>query len=244
MATDFEPQTAGPPEEDPFLYDTEQLHAIAGDSVVRQGLAYFKENRVMDLDLEEDGLWARVEGGRPDFPYTTQLTYEDDGSLYVSCDCGFEDEPVCKHAVAVLYSYAARRTGSEEPLASAMDNAIKERTQRGHTEVKVKHLSGEPWFGAWRASSVTSTTHRPQSYRVHIRSLSKRSNYCTCPDFAVNQLGTCKHIEAVLHKVSKRRNYRKIKDQPPPFPFVYLAWDVDTPPNPGAPNSGNYGGPG
>ncbi|MCP4376298.1 MAG: DEAD/DEAH box helicase, partial [bacterium] len=137
---------------------------------------------------------------------------------------------VCKHAVAVLYSYAARRAGSEEPLASAMDNAIKESTQRGHTEVKVTHLSGEPWFGAWRASSVTSTTHRPQSYRVHIRSLSNRSNYCTCPDFAVNQLGTCKHIEAVLHKVSKRRNYRKIKDQPPPYPFVYLAWDVEKAP--------------
>jgi len=93
--------------------------------------------------------------------------------------------------------------------------------------VKVKHLSGEPWFGAWRASSVTSTTHRPQNYRVHIRSLIKRSNYCTCPDFAVNQLGTCKHIEAVLHKVSKRRNYNRIKDQPSPYPFVYLAWDVE-----------------
>ena len=166
MTADFETRTSPLSEEDPFLYDTEQLHVIAGDSVVRQGLAYFKENRVMHLDLEEKGLWAQVEGGRPNLPYTTQLTYEDDGSLYVSCDCGFEDEPVCKHAVAVLYSYAARRSGGEEPLASAMDNAIKERTQRGHTEVKVKHLSGELWFGAWRASSVTSTTHLPQSYRT------------------------------------------------------------------------------
>ena len=228
MTTDS--KTTPPPDVDPFLYDTEQLHTIAGDSVVRQGLAYFKENRVMDLNLEENGLWARVEGGRVDFPYTTELTYEDDGSLYVQCDCGFEDEAVCKHAIAVLYSYAARRAGGEEPLVSAMESAIKERTQRGHTEVRVKHLSGEPWFGAWRASSVTSTTHRPQSYQVHIRSLSKRSNYCTCPDFAVNQLGTCKHIEAVLHKVSKRRNYRKIKDQPPPHPFVYLAWEVESAP--------------
>jgi predicted nucleic acid-binding Zn finger protein len=23
-------------------------------------------------------------------------------------------------------------------------------------------------------------------------------NYCSCPDFAVNTLGTCKHIEALL----------------------------------------------
>jgi hypothetical protein len=189
LATDLE--TTPPPslEQDPFLYDTDRLHAIAGESVVRQGLAYFKENRVMELDLEENGLFARVEGGRPDFPYTTQLTYEDDGSLYVSCDCGFVEEPVCKHAVAALYHYAAARAGGEESFASAKEGAIEERTQRGRTEVKVRRLSGEPWFGAWRAASVTSTTHRPQSYRVHIRSLSKRSNYCTCPDFAVNQLG-------------------------------------------------------
>ena len=215
---------------DPLLYDTEQLHAIAGEAVIRQGLAYFKENRVMDLNLEENGLWARVEGGRLGFPYTTELAYGDNGSLYVKCDCGFEDETVCKHAIAVLFSYAARRAEGEEPLASAMESAIKERTQRGHTEVRVKHLSGEPWFGTWRASSLTSTTHRPQSYQVHIRSLSKRSNYCTCPDFAVNQLGTCKHIEAVLHKVSKRRNYTKVINQPPPYPFVYLAWDVESAP--------------
>ncbi len=227
LTSDFESNTYPPPGEDPFLYDTEQLHAIAGDSVVRQGLAYFKENRVMDLELEENGLWARVEGGRTDLPYSTQLTYADDGSLYASCDCGFEDETICKHAVAVLFSYAARRAGSGESLASAMDNAIEERTLRGRTEVKVTHVNGEPWFGAWRTSSLTSTTHRPQSYRVHIRSLSKRSNFCTCPDFAVNQLGTCKHIEAVLHKISKRRNYSKIKDQPPPRPFTYLAWEVE-----------------
>jgi len=230
LATDIETKTPPSLEQDPFLYDTDQLHDIAGESIVRQGLAYFKENRVMDLDLVENGLFARVEGGRPDFPYTTQLTYEDDGSLYVGCDCGFAEEPVCKHAVAVLYHYAAARAGGEESLTSAKDGAIEERTQRGRTEVKVRHLSGEPWFGAWRAASVTSTTHRPQSYRVHIRSLSKRSNYCTCPDFAVNQLGTCKHIEAVLHKVSKRRDYKKIKQQPPPYPFIYLAWDMEKPP--------------
>jgi len=137
----------------------------------------------------------------------------------------------CSHAVAILYHYTAAQAGGEESFASAKDGAIEERTQRGRTEVKVRRLSGEPWlFGAWRAALVTSTTHRPQSYRVHIRSLNKRSNYCTCPGFAVNQLGTCKHIEVVLHKVSKRRDYKKIKQQPPPHPFVYLAWDLEKPP--------------
>jgi hypothetical protein len=33
-------------EEDPFLYDAEQLQALAGEATVRLGLARFKENRV------------------------------------------------------------------------------------------------------------------------------------------------------------------------------------------------------
>ncbi len=212
--------------EDPFLYDTDRLHAIASASVVRQGLEYFKEDRVMDLHWEDASLCARVEGSRPDEPYRVVLSHDPDQALQVRCECGFAEEPVCKHAVAILYSYATQLSDREEAIGSAMDTAIEERSKRGRSEVKVEHLSGEPWFGTWRAASLVSTTHRKQSYTVHIRSLHERSNYCTCPDLATNQLGTCKHIEAVLHKIRKRRDYKKIQDLPPPFPFVYLAWDV------------------
>ena len=40
----------------------------------------------------------------------------------------------------------------------------------------------------------------PGEYRVEIRSLRDRFNYCSCPDFKKNSLGTCKHIEKVLSK--------------------------------------------
>ena len=80
----------------------------------------------------------------------------------------------------------------------------------------VQHLSGKPWFGEWQAETIGSETHFPQRYQVTIRSLKQRANICTCPDFRINQLGTCKHIEAVLHKISKRRDYNKIKELQPP----------------------------
>ena len=38
----------------------------------------------------------------------------------------------------------------------------------------------------------------PQEYKVEVRSFIKLFNYCTCPDFNKNFLGTCKHIEKVL----------------------------------------------
>jgi predicted nucleic acid-binding Zn finger protein len=33
---------------------------------------------------------------------------------------------------------------------------------------------------------------------VALRGVGLFDNYCACPDYAVNTLGTCKHIEAVL----------------------------------------------
>ncbi|MCA1766370.1 MAG: DEAD/DEAH box helicase, partial [Desulfobulbaceae bacterium] len=135
----------------------------------------------------------------------------------------------CRHVVAVLFAYADQ-CGESNELISAVDNAIKDRTKRGRTEVRVEATSGEPWFGLWRASSPTATSHFPRSYRVTIRSLHRRANFCTCPDFANNQLGTCKHIEAVLHKIGKNPDYENLRRQPAPFPYVYLAWDVDNAP--------------
>jgi len=221
---------AVPAEQDPFLFDSEQLHAIAGASTIGKGLVYFKDHRVTDLDRDDSRLWASVEDEDEDLVLGTELSYDPDGNLVAACQCGGEEnDAVCKHAVAALYAYAAQRSETDQ-LLGAVDSAIEERTQRGRTEVKVEHRGGEPWFGTWRATSIASASHFSRSYGVHIRSLHQRANYCSCPDFATNQLGTCKHIEAVLHKVSKRRDYKKIKDQTAPYPYVYLAWDVEDAP--------------
>jgi SNF2 family DNA or RNA helicase len=215
--------------EDPFLYDTDKLLAIASEAVIQRGLSYFKEDRVTDLHWEDSSLCATVEGSQPDEPYRVELSHDDHQHLQGQCDCAFDREPLCKHAVAVLFSYADQLSYKEE-IGSAKDLAIEERTKRGRSEVRVSQLSGEPWFGTWRAASIASATHRKQTYTVHIRSLHARINYCTCPDLATNQLGTCKHIEAVLHQIRKRRDYKKIRNLSPTVPFVYLAWDVDDAP--------------
>ncbi|NJD06962.1 MAG: DEAD/DEAH box helicase, partial [Methylococcaceae bacterium] len=78
--------------------------------------------------------------------------------------------------------------------------------------------------------SLVSATHWQQSYQVQIRSLDQRVNYCSCPDLAINRLGTCKHIEAVLHFARSRPDYQKLKDQGCPVSFVHLAWESATRP--------------
>lgn len=213
-----------------FLYDTERLHSIASDELVKQGLAYFSDNRVFALDMSADKLTAQVEDAEDDEPYWLELT-NSDGQLTVSCDC-HEDADVCKHAVAALYAYADQYGFEEDTklLGSAVDEAIQERVKKGRNEVRVKLINGNLGFGSWQASSIVSTTHWQRSYQVQIRSLDQRMNYCSCPDLAGNRLGTCKHIEAVLHYAGKQPGYEELKEAGCPVSFAYLAWESATRP--------------
>jgi superfamily II DNA or RNA helicase len=213
---------------DLFLYDTERLHDLAAEDLVRQGLRYFCDNRVISVERQDRRLIAQVEDEDEEV-YWLELTTGDESGLVASCDCGSE-LPACVHAIAALYAYADQYGQDQEGLGSAVDEAIQERVKKGRNEVKVKLLSGNLGFGTWQATSLVSATHWQRSYQVQIRSLDQRVNYCTCPDLASNRLGTCKHIEAVLHFARGRPDYQRLKDQGCPVSFVHLAWESATRP--------------
>lgn len=213
---------------DPFLYDTERLQTLADEELIKQGLTYFNDNRVIALNPEEGRLLAEVEDEDGEV-YWLNMLPGDEGELNFNCDCN-ADQKVCRHALAALYSYADQYGQNDANLGTAMDDAILERIKKGRNEVKVKLLSGNIGFGTWQATSLVSATYWKRSYQVQIRSLDQRMNYCTCPDLASNRLGTCKHIEAVLHYAKSRPEYRQLKDQASPVSFVYLAWESATRP--------------
>ncbi len=48
-----------------------------------------------------------------------------------------------------------------------------------------------------------------KEYKVAIRDYEFGLNFCSCPDFKVNGLGTCKHIEYVLHQLKKDKSNDK-----------------------------------
>ena len=58
-------------------------------------------------------------------------------------------------------------------------------------------------------------------YTVRIRSLDEIKNSCTCPDFQSNNLGTCKHIEAVLLWLADTQEGKKPR-RPHRYAEVYL----------------------
>lgn len=214
---------------DPFFFDQDRLQSIADRTVIHSGLEDHREHRVMEIDQDQELLRGQVEGADPDIPNEVAIRFGDTG-LSFACDCedgssGF----VCRHIVAVLLRYSDQR-GETDQLLTATDSAIKDRIKRGRAEVEAERLSGEPWFGSWRATSLGGASPFPRSYEVTIRSLQHRTNFCTCPDFAGNQLGTCKHIEAVLHKIGKHPQYEQFREQAAPYPYVYLGWEVEDAP--------------
>ena len=65
----------------------------------------------------------------------------------------------------------------------------------------LENLTGEPFFSEFRVSNPVSKS----SYRVAIRGPGPGGNFCSCPDYATSELGTCKHIEFTLARLEKKR---------------------------------------
>ena len=75
-----------------------------------------------------------------------------------------------------------------------VEQQIAERRERAQSAVvKVEARPAGGLYGDYRVESASGKT-----YRVAMRGPGLFENYCSCPDFAVNTLGTCKHIEALL----------------------------------------------
>src|SRR5215469_2275589 len=85
-------------------------------------------------------------------------------------------------------------------LVMLVEQQIAERRERAPVAIAklLERPSGEP-YGDYRVQSASGKT-----YRVAMRGPGLFENYCSCPDFAVNTLGTCKHIEALLLRLGKR----------------------------------------
>src|SRR3989475_2492817 len=81
-----------------------------------------------------------------------------------------------------------------------VEEQISERKDRARAAIaRVLARPDGQLFGDYRVKSASGKT-----YRVAMRGPGLFENYCSCPDFAVNTLGTCKHIEALLVRLGKR----------------------------------------
>src|SRR5471032_1093037 len=88
---------------------------------------------------------------------------------------------------------------------------------------RLENLGSEPFFSEFRVSNPVSKS----SYRVAIRGLGPGGNFCSCPDYATSELGTCKHLEFALARLEKKRGAKTAfaRGYQPAFSELYLRND-------------------
>ena len=86
----------------------------------------------------------------------------------------------------------------------------------------LRNLGPDPLFSEFQVTNPQSRT----TYRVAIRASAPGRNFCACPDFATNALGTCKHIEFTLARLERRPGAPRAlaRGRTPPFSEVYLRY--------------------
>ena len=65
----------------------------------------------------------------------------------------------------------------------------------------LENLGTEPFYSEFAVTNPQSKGR----YRVAIRGTKLGENFCSCPDFATNDLGTCKHVEFTLARLETKR---------------------------------------
>lgn len=67
-----------------------------------------------------------------------------------------------------------------------------------------------------------------KTYKIAIRGDNPGDNYCSCPDYSINNLGTCKHIEFVLSRLIKKPGAKKAFSQgyAQPYSEIYLNYGL------------------
>jgi superfamily II DNA or RNA helicase len=97
------------------------------------------------------------------------------------------------------------------------------RRQYGRAQsFKLKNVGDDPVFSDFEVTNPQNGNR----YRVAIRGANLGENYCACPDFATNDLGTCKHIEFVLGKLARKRGGERAlaRGFHPPYSEIYLLY--------------------
>ncbi|HET9595370.1 MAG TPA: SNF2-related protein, partial [Anaeromyxobacteraceae bacterium] len=149
------------------------------------------------------------------------------GALDPSCTCG---DRGCAHAAALglllVGDEASGRADEETDSPTLRDAELRRREARGSSELfEIRRLGGAQLVGRYEVTSPSA-----RAYQVTLRALDARHNGCSCADFATNQLGTCKHVEAVLHHLRRDapRRVQRALSAGPAASYLHLVFEPES----------------
>ncbi len=152
----------------------------------------------------------------------TDTTAARDGAAISSSAKARASKASAKKTAGKKAPAAPRLSRQRRPTAMPVDDWQRALRQQFGSEQDfgLENLGAEPVFSDFRVSNPASRS----TYRVSIRGAQPGDNLCACADFATNDLGTCKHIEFTLARISSKRGGKAAlaRGFTPPFSEVYL----------------------
>ena len=89
---------------------------------------------------------------------------------------------------------------------------------------RLENVGDHPLFSDYALTNPESG----RKYKIAIRGDKPGDNYCSCPDFSINNLGTCKHIEYTLSHLMQKSGAKKAFQDGyvPPFSEIFLHYGL------------------
>jgi len=186
--------------------EARKLLGPGGDRLIRQGGRY-EIDIAAQVDLDTNNFLVRLNGSE----VTIRLDPSRSRKLQYRCS---SCDTACEHAGAAFSLILEEKLAlglaipppDKAPLETLSDEELLQRALEERAERMRKDkmsLESADLETVWTDYSVTSHASG-KTYRVALRGFKRGESYCSCPDFKVNTLGTCKHIMYVQQEVKRR----------------------------------------
>ncbi|MBN1855114.1 MAG: DEAD/DEAH box helicase [Pirellulales bacterium] len=193
-----------------------------GETLIRRGGTRFDNiHPSEDVYLSSDLLRVSIKDPNSRDGQAAQVTLTGmssaKGGIQINCD---QCDVPCEHMGAALSFILEERqllglaVVPDENVAlehltdqELIERALAERQRRAREErMSLRSVDPkEPWTDYTITSELSGKT-----YRVALRGTQLGESYCSCPDFRINHLGTCKHILHAIDKLSGRFSKQRL----------------------------------
>ena len=193
------------------------------DYIEERGRHFLQNDLCTETTVQKDIFRFAVEDRFDDFTVELDISGEE---LKTSCNCHFIN-PCCSHiAVALLKLHEKfMEVGLEEDLDSKtytrkemIERVLQERKEKAEKEY-FKLKIGDTVYGAHQVTTAAGRT-----YQITVRDFNKSQGFCSCPDFQVNKLGTCKHLIFAVNRLKNDLPWQKLI-QKQSYPFLEVFCD-------------------
>ncbi len=198
------------------------------NNYIRSTITFYRGKQLLEMEMctltsqNDDTFRFVVEDRFEDYEVEVRIPKN---QLSHQCTCTSRLD-CCHHAAAALLQLHeilteeadAGKGAAGEPYTreEMIARVLREREERAEKE-NFRITFADNVYGIHR---LETEAHRV--YEITLRDFTRKTGYCSCPDYRTNKLGTCKHLMFAHQEIMNRLPVTKLIDiQPYPFVEIY-----------------------